>query len=119
MIGPYAFACLAFADPYWGIGGELIGRRQIERGRLLAAAAGGIAAAPTASAAPVAMYRKSRREGSAAEIVVTRLTLFRLAGHTPSALRTAPGRSVRRRRARLIRPGGDQRRRNPAAFYWH
>src|ERR1700722_17886277 len=109
----------AFADPYRGIGDEPIGRPRIEWGRLLAAAANGIAVAPTTSAAPVAMDRKSRREGSAAEIVVTRLTLFRLAGHTPSALRTAPGRSVRRRRARLIRPGGDQRRRNPAAFYWH
>ena len=28
-------------------------------------------------------------------------------------------RSISRRKGRLIRPGGDQKRRNPAAFYWH
>src|SRR5271154_4233910 len=73
----------AFADPRRGIGSELIGRqRQVERGRAPADVADGIATAPRAPAAPVAMYGKSRREGCAAEIVVTRLALFRLAGHT-------------------------------------
>src|ERR1700719_123980 len=77
------------------------------------------AAAPTAATVPVATRRKSRREGSAAEIVVTVSILVRLAGHSIRAANRPPspqppgcGRRkerVRRRTAALASNLGETR----------
>ena len=81
-------------------------------------------------AGAVATKRKSRREGSAAEIVVTVSILVRLAGglhprcepptlSASSRPRETEGAGPAADCSVRFQPGGDQKQRNPAAVYWH
>jgi len=60
----------------------------------------------------------SRREGFAAEIAVTVPTSSVLPAFHPSC-EPPPRGPCGGERFGLIRSGGDQKRPNPAAFYWH
>src|SRR3954467_12494986 len=78
------------------------------------------AAAPTAPTAPVAMKRKSRRVGSAEDVIVTVRLLLVLA-MKPLALETLWGDKFHPEGRQADRPASLEigRRSFPAAFYWH